>query len=298
MRRFTRAFMAFALVGSMYSASVVIPDSAGSMLLPVASAAVQDNAMRLSADGFGVFPPGMPAAQARISARRAAILDAQRNLVGEIQGTQIDSETTVEMAMLKNDTIKSRISGIITGAHIVAEGIEPDGSYKVTMSVPAYGVGSVAEVAYQVLKEEGKLPPVPEPIAKPDPVFVKTYKPPVAESAVQSRYTGIIIDATGMELTPTYSPVIKDTNGKAIYGVKNIDADYAISNGVVEYASSTTVMGSTRAGANPLVIKAVSTYGRVKNKCDVVISVEDGNRILYENESGKFLEKFAVVFKR
>ncbi len=295
MRKISRLLLAFAVVGSMYTATITAPDVKESVFVPVASAAVQDNAARITADGYGVFPPGMPAGQARIAARRAAVLDAQRNLVGEIQGTQIDSETTVEMAMLKNDTIKSRISGIITGAHIIAENVEQDGSYKVTMSVPAYGVGSVAEVAYQVLKDEGKLPPVPEPIAKPDPVFVKSYKP--AGAVGQSLYTGVIIDAGGMELTPTYSPVIKDTNGRAIYGVKNIDAAYAISNGVVEYASG-VIADNTRAGANPLVIKAVSTSGRIKNKCDVVVSADDGNRILLENEKGRFLEKYAVVFKR
>ena len=295
MKRITRILMAVAIIGSAYSANVIVPEISNTALLPVANAAMKDNAAQITADGYGVFPPGMPAGQARFAARRAAILDAQRNLVGEIQGTQIDSETTVEMAMLKSDTIKSKISGIITGARVVAENIESDGSYKVTMSVPAYGVGSVAEVAYKVLEDEGKLPPVPEPIAKPDPVFAETYKPEVVTKA---SYTGVVIDAGGMELTPTYSPVIKDANGRAIYGVKNIDAAYAINNGVVEYASSSTIVSTTRAGSNPLIIKAISTTGRIKNKCDVVISVDDGNRILLENEKGRFLEKFAVVFKR
>ncbi len=297
MKKIARTILTFALVGSVYSANLVVSTNPSPTFLPVANAAIQDNAQRITADGYGVFPAGMPVGQAKTMARRAAVLDAQRNLVGEIQGTQIDSETTVEMAMVKNDTIKSKISGIIKGAHIIAESIEPDGSYKVTMSVPAYGVGSVAEVAYKVLADEGKLPPVPEPIAKPDPAFVKTYKS-TTTTTTQVNYTGVIIDASGMDLTPTYSPVIYDTNGKAIYGVKNLDASYAISHGVVEYANSLTNSSTTRAGSNPLIIKAVSTSSRIKNKCDVVVSVDEGNRILMENERSRFLEKYAVVFKR
>lgn len=298
MNKAIRTLLVFALVGSVYSVNLATSSNLSPVFLPVVNAGVQDNAQRITADGYGVAPAGLPMGQAKAMARRAAILDAQRNLVGEIQGTQIDSETTVEMAMVKSDTIKSKISGIIKGSHVIAENIEPDGSYKVTMSVPAYGVGSVAEVAYEALSVEGKLPTVPEPVLKPEPSFKKEYKPVSGNS-----YTGVIIDAQGMELTPTYSPVIVDTNGRAIYGVKNVDKDYAILHGVVEYTTSSSMAmsanaGNSRAGSNPLIIKAVSTTSRIKNKCDVVVSVADGNKILMENERSAFLEKYAVVFER
>ncbi len=298
MKKITRTLLAFALVGSVYSANLAISNDLNPVLLPVVNAAVQDNAQRITADGYGVFPAGMPMGQAKIAARRAAVLDAQRNLVGEIQGTQIDSETTVEMAMLKSDVIKSKISGLIKGAHVIAENVEPDGSYKVTMSVPAYGVGSVAEVAYEALASEGKISNNPEPPAKPAPEFEKTYKPQSTGT-----YSGLIINAQGYELVSTYSPRICDTNGRVIYGAKNVNASYAISHGVVEYTTgaamaSAATAGNSRAGANPLVIKAVGTTAKLVNKCDVVVSVEDGNRILMENTRSSFLSQYAVVFAR
>ena len=298
MKKITRTFLALALVGSVYSANLAISNNISPVFLPVVNAAVQDNAQRITADGYGVFPAGMPQSQAKAMARRAAILDAQRNLVGEIQGTQIDNETTVEMAVTKNDTIKSKISGLIKGSHVIAESIEPDGSYKVTMSVPAYGVGSLAEVAYEALASEGKISNNPEPPAKPAPEFAKTYKPQSTGT-----YSGLIIDAQGYELVSTYSPRICDTNGRVIYGAKNVNASYAISNGVVEYTTgaamaSAATAGNSRAGANPLVIKAVGTTAKLVNKCDVVVSVEDGNRILMENTRSSFLSQYAVVFAR
>ena len=49
----------------------------------------------------------------------------------------------------------------------------------------------------------------------------------------------------------------------------------------------------TRAGSNPLVVKAVSLTG---NDCNPVISVEDANRVLLENQASGFLTNCAVVF--
>lgn len=298
MKKITRTLLALSLIGSVYSANLAISDDLNAVLLPVATAAVQDNAQRITADGYGVAPAGLPMGQAKAMARRAAILDAQRNLVGEIKGTQIDSETTVEMAMVQNDTIKSKISGLIQGAHIISENIEPDGSYKVTMSVPAYGVGSLAEVAYEKLASEGKISNNPEPAPKPAPEFVQTYTP-----SSSSTYSGLIINAQGYELVTTYSPRICDTNGRVIYGAKNVNASYAISHGVVEYTTGAAMAaaanaGNSRAGANPLIIKAVGTTSKIVNKCDVVVSVEDGNKILMENTRSSFLSQYAVVFQR
>ena len=197
----------------------------------------------------------------------------------------------------KNDTIKSKIAGIIKGAQITAESIDTDGSYKVSMSVPMYGVGSLSEVAYGALKAEGKIPPTPAPVLKPEPSFTKNYTP------AGSAYTGLIINAQGMDLSPTYAPVIYDVNGRAVYGVKNVDPDYAIIHGIVEYTTDTNMAqaangGNSRAGSNPLIIKAVSVKARLASKCDVVVSVDDANRILAENERSTFLEKYAVILEK
>ena len=87
----------------------------------------------ITADGYGRYPAGMPVSIAKIQARRAAVVDAQRNLLESIKGVAIDSETTVENFMLKNDVIHSKVSGIIKGAQVISEEALPDG-YKVTVA--------------------------------------------------------------------------------------------------------------------------------------------------------------------
>lgn len=245
----------------------------------------------ITAEGYGRMPVNMPAGSAKVLARRAAVVDAQRNLLESVKGVAVDSETTVENFMLKSDIIHTKVNGIITGARVVSEEMQPDGVYKVTMAVPVYGVGSVSDIAINAVVGESAPVPVPVP-----PV---NYQPTVS---ISGGYTGLVINAKDSGLVRTFCPAIYDTNGRAIYGVHNVDKKYAIDYGVVGYAKGEegwgkVLAGTSRAGNNPLVINIVSVRERTVNKCDVVISVEDADRILAENQRSHFLDKYAVMFE-
>lgn len=243
------------------------------------------NGEKITADGYGVLPTGIPIGRAKIMARRAAIVDAQRNLIETIQGTAVDSETTVNNFILTDDVVKTKVSGLIKGATVVDEELLEDNMYRVVMSVPMYGVGSVAEIAYDAVIGNNQ----PQNIPMADNAFIESYTP------AENMYTGLVIDASGSELEKTFCPAIYDTNGRVIYGVNNVDKDYAISNGIVEYSNNINSL-NTRAGVKPIVIKIVSLKPRVVNKCDVIISVDDADRLLAENQRSHFLDKYAVVF--
>lgn len=193
--------------------------------------------------------------------------------------------------MLKSDIIHTKVNGIITGARVISEEVQSDGVYKVTMAVPVYGVGSISDVAINAVIGESAPVPVPVP-----PV---NYQPTVS---ISGGYTGLVINAKNSGLVRTFCPAIYDTNGRAIYGVHNVDKKYAIDYGVVGYAKGEdgwdkVLAGTSRAGNNPLNINIVSVRERTVNKCDVVISVEDADRILAENQKSHFLDKYAVMFE-
>jgi hypothetical protein len=246
----------------------------------------------ITADGYGVLPQNRPFGQAKLMARRAAVVEAQRNLLETVKDVAIDSETNVEMSMTLNDTIHSEISGVIRGARVIDEEYIPeDGIYRVTMSVPMYGVGSLGQVVFDnVIGNNQKMPvPAPSPAYNPS-------------TQLNGNYTGLVIRARGVGLVRTFCPAIYDTSGRAIYGVYNVDKKYAIDYGVVGYAQGPqgwdkVRMGTSRAGSNPLVVDIVEVRQRVANKCDVVISVEDADRILAENRYSHFLDNYAVMFE-
>ena len=253
---------------------------------------------KVVAVGYGVPPTGAYGTRANLLARRAAVVDAQRNLAEFIQGTQIDAETTLLNYMTQNDTVKTRVSALIQGAAIVEEEAMSDGSYRVTMSVPLYGAGkSISAAILPALRENKEPAPLPAPVS-PAPATIKEIQDRAKSG---TNYTGVIVDAGDMGLMPSFSPVIYDTNGRAIYGVQNINYDSAISQGMVGYAKNVaSAMHLSRVGSTPLVVKAVQVRGgrNSVNPVNVVVSVEDANRILLANEKSGMLQSGSVVFVR
>lgn len=245
--------------------------------------------------GIGLPPEGMGESGWPM-ARRAAVNDAQRNLAEIVNGVQIDSETTMENLVIKNDVVKSQVKAIVRGAKVIEEHKNPDGSYQVTMRIPLYGVQN--SLAAAVIPSIAA--PIPEPLPKVD---VKATPLPQAEvvQVKQVRYTGVIVDASELGLEATFSPLIYDTNGRVVYGMKNIDQKYAISKGMVGYSRDLEAAASnSRAGSNPLIVKATAVKGGANssNAVNVVVSVEDADKILLANENSGMLSQCAVVFIR
>ena len=240
---------------------------------------------------------GLPDNRGAAMSRLAAIMDAQRNLLGIIKGVQVDSDTLMEELIVKSDTVKRSIGGLLQGAQIIDEGMNADGSYYVKMSVPLYGAtGSLAAATLPEIVKD--ITPTPIPVVNTKTTVLKEQEVKKVRSA---SYTGVIVDAGGMGLEPTFSPVIYDTNGRAVYGISNINPDLAISNGMVGYTNSVeNATGGSRAGSNPLVVKASGVRGGKNsvNPVNVVVSPEDADRILLANEQSGILTNCSVVFVR
>ena len=271
---------------------VVSAGSTGTTVMDIVDTTYNEVEM-VTADGFGTLPVGRPAAQAKLMARRAAVVDGQRNLLETIYHLSVDSNTTVENSVLTSDVIQTKVSGILSGARVVSEEFD-GGIYHVVMAVPKYGAGSVADVVYRDVLKNTSAEPMDTPSAD--------YEEDTTDVTSSTGYTGLIINVKGLPLERTFCPGIFDTNGRAIYGVRNVDPDYAVAHGVAAYAEGEEAwtdaeIGNGRAGTNPLIIQAVGLRERTKHQCDVVVSVEDGDRILAENQKSGFGARYAVVLE-
>ena len=275
-----------------------------------ALAATNWDSATVTAEGTGV-----PPAVAYMLARRAAIVDAYRQLAEQIKGVDVDADTTVENMMVTSDVIRTHVSALVQGARIVDEKTLPEGGYSVTMQVSMFGVSnSLASAVIErpqvkepypavVPKVEPSIPLPPADYGYPSTTSPSTSTQPIygnrssASSAPSGRaiggYTGLIVDCRGLGLRPVMSPVIKNTDGTPIYGYKNLDYDKVISNGMAGY--TTDINRATRAGRNPLIVKAVSLDN---NNGNPVLSLADANRVLIENGATGFLDTASVVFLR
>ena len=257
----------------------------------------------ITVTGSGIAPANAHnAAQARMLARRAAVVDGYRQLAEAVKGVNVDSETTVQNMMVVSDTTKTKVSAFIQGAKIVSEKVIPDGGYEVTMEVSIFGVSGLAQAVMPKPAVQESFPaPVPDviPSVPADSMVggtsVSVTVPAQGASPMDAvgGFTGLIVDCRGMGLNPVMSPVIKNDREIPVYGHKNLDYDKVVLEGMAAYV--TDISRAVRAGSHPLMVRAIRLMDHNANP---VISTDDANRVLIENGTTGFLGKTAVVFLR
>ena len=248
------------------------------------------------ATGTGLSTKGNPG-QARALARRAAIVDAQRNLAEQVAGVQVTAETSMRDLEIEYDIVKTRVEAIIKGMKMVGEPTwYEDGTCEVTLEMPLFGsVNSVADAAFLPFKNEPK-EPFPQPsttVTTTTTVTTAADGSVVAGAVAGQPYTGLIVNCTGLGLNPVMSPVIRNDSGQPIYGYKNLDYDKVIAYGMADYTRD--INNQTRAGSNPLVVMAVSVEN---HNAYPVVTISDADSILIANQGARFLDNTAVVFVR
>lgn len=223
----------------------------------------------------------------RAQSKRAATMDAQRNLAEIVQGVQVTSESSIKDLELQYDNVRTRVDTIIRGMREVDVEYFEDGTCQVTLEMPLFGSGdSLSDAAFLPFKDEPKTD-------FPQPVNVSVVNEP---TVVNQNYTGLVIDCRGMNINCVMSPVVKNADGTKIYGHANLDYDKIIVNGMAAYASDAyDQTAKMRAGSNPIVVKAVRLDDMNANP---VISVADADKILAANAHDRFLDNCAVVFIR
>ena len=236
--------------------------------------------IRVTGKGFGMQKYKNVPGKFRLTAEKAARMDAQAKLVEYIE-VQVSTNATMTDYEVDEYVVSTSAKGVIRNAREVGSVKHfDDGHCEVVMEMSLFGgAGSVAQVAYLPFKDEPK-------VAFPQPSMT------VAQPSVG--YTGLIIDCRGKNLNPVMSPVIKNSNGQAIYGHQNLDYDKIIVSGMASYANDVNDQVSrSRAGNNPLIVQAVNLSDINANP---VVSVADADKILAANQHDRFLENCAVVF--
>ncbi len=246
----------------------------------------------IRATGIGSYKKGEtnPGLQ-RAQAKRAATIDAQRTLAECVMGVQVTSESSLKDLSLEYDVVKTRIDTIIKGMSESSVKYFDDGTCEVVYEMPMYGSNrALAAAAFLPFEDHEKVPfPEPTPIADEE-------NNSIVNGAATNNYTGLVIDCRGKKLNPVMSPVIRNNEGRSIYGFENLDIDKVIELGMASYTlTPNDEISRERAGNNPLVVKAVKLE---KFNSNPVVSVDDANKILIANQTDQFLDNCAVVFVR
>ena len=145
----------------------------------------------VTASGIGYPPPDpLNSTHARLLARRAAQSVAYRNLLEAFKAIRVDSTTTVKNYVTTSDEIQVRVSGMVEDAKVIKERELEKGGYEVTLQMKL--TGRVSETfAPKGAPPVKKLMPETSPALRP-----KSGGP----------YTGLVVDARGMNIRPAWSP--------------------------------------------------------------------------------------------
>jgi hypothetical protein len=128
----------------------------------------------ITATGSGA-PPSSVAnpAQARLMAKRAAVLDARRNLLETVKGVTVDAQTTVQNFMTTNDIVVTRVSGIVKLSRVINTRYMSDGAVEVTVEMDLRG-----DLLKLMLEETGEQKKALTPAVIPRKEVPPAIKPP------------------------------------------------------------------------------------------------------------------------
>jgi hypothetical protein len=234
----------------------------------------------IEAVGIGAPPEKLAGKiNTRPIALHAAQADALRNLLEITKGVQVDSSTSVKDFTVESDVIDTQVNGLVKGALIVDYQYLPDGTAEVRLRMPLYG--NLAQIIMPLA--------MAKPPAAPAPAVKASESP-----SVSVVYTGMVVDARGIQARPAMFPRIFDEDGKEVYGLANVDREYAEKQGISGYTRDLTAAQTNhRVTANPITVKAVRTSG--PGKSNIVISNTDARNIRSSAESATFLKQCKVV---
>ena len=247
----------------------------------------------VQAKGIGAPPEryyGKP--QARPMALRAAKLDAMRNLLEVTKGVRISSTTTVKDYVVESDIIMSQVQGMVKGAQVVHQEYMSDGTVEVTMQMSLMG-GFAQLILPKEIKQVESIRPIPPVHKEPLPPIVKKPSAP-APKPVSEVFTGMVIDARGINARPAMAPKILNENGEEVYGSAYVSREFAVQQGMSGYAKDLTAAQSNpRVTNSPLTVKGLRTEGH--GRSDIVISNADASRLRSASEHLAFLKKCRVM---
>jgi hypothetical protein len=96
---------------------------------------------------------GNPAHQ-RLLSIRASKMDAYRALLEQVYGQYLDTTTTIAEMVVKSDTFRARVQGVIYGAQLVSITTVGDDTYETTLSLDNAIVNDLRELYLESMAQQ------------------------------------------------------------------------------------------------------------------------------------------------
>jgi len=221
---------------------------------------------------------------------RSAAMQARKQMLDMIMSLRIDSKRTVSAFLSGDDELAARVRGLIHNSPFKRPSVfDESGGVRVSEILR----GKLAELILPTtIQFQSGIQPRLSTSMEQSLSFSDTAPEGVGSGA--GGYTGLIIDARGLKVTPALAPVVYGQDGLGVYGSFLVSRANAIDNGVVSYAiTSDPIVLRERVGARPLVVKALNTYGSWRT--DLIISSPMARLVRAVMRPGDIVDKCRVV---
>ncbi|MFH2012818.1 MAG: LPP20 family lipoprotein [Pseudomonadota bacterium] len=135
-----KSFYLFTIIILLCSPSILFAANSNDVIERLSSGDINWTMGTITSTGSGAPPSSATnPAQARLMAKRAAILDARRNLLETVKGVTVDAQTTVQNLMTTSDIVVTKVSGIVKLSRVIDTRYMNDGAVEVTVEMELRG---------------------------------------------------------------------------------------------------------------------------------------------------------------
>ncbi len=243
----------------------------------------------LTATGKGMPPEQTRgSAQEREQALARAVDNARAALFAAAGQIRIEAHSRVRDLLEENAPVRQELQDMVQKAQVVHQEYSTDGT--VTVRVHMRLAGAFLQLV---------LPPRVQQIES-----VRSVGAPVDASGGQddqqvmdssaAAYTGLVVDARGIYVSPRLVPRICDEKGQEVFGAAFASREFAVQNGMSGYlADLEGAARHSRVADHPLVVKGLRTGG--EKGTAIVISNTDAARLRGGVENLSFLRRCRVL---
>lgn len=215
---------------------------------------------------------------------RKALINSRQNLWKLFTNIRIDNSRLVKEILNKNPDLENKIRGVVHNAQIIEKGFKSEGHLQVKV-----GLNFRELIIKEIIPQSVWYETIKRNSNRFDEVQTEKYV-----QQEQTTYTGLIIDAKGLPLSPSILFTIYDPSGKEIYYPGSIDPDLIEDRGLAVYLSDIkSAVSSSRTGKSPLVVQAQEL--KDNSKVDLILSKQQSTKILNAPGSKEFLKKCRVA---
>lgn len=227
----------------------------------------------------------------RVEVLAAAKDAARRNLLGMVKELRVNSSLIIGNVFAGNNVVLNKIKELANEAPVVKKAYLSDGTVQVTVEMNIRG-GFSQLVLPDEIKQIQSIKTVSP--GKNVPGSASVSGRVAGPVSTPNGYTGLVVDARGIELNPTMYPKIYDESGKEVYGSAFASREFAVQQGMIQYGKGLEAsMHLKRVADQPLIVKGLRATQ--PGHTDLIISNADAAKIRRSSEHLSFLKRCRVL---